>query len=197
MCSWCYAFKSVWEQLKTRLPENVDYQLVLGGLAPDNHEPMSTAMREQVQLSWHNIEKKCPHIRFNFDFWTQTTPIRSTYPSCRAVLSARMQSADLEQSLLREIQQAYYQQAQNPALDETLFACAETVGLDSVRFQQDYASAEIEQQLQAELSQTRLLNASVFPSLYLQIEKSIWPVAVDYQSASIILEEIEVLLSFA
>ncbi len=99
--------------------------------------------------------------------------------------------------MLEEIQTAYYQQAQNPALDDTLFACAQKMGLQLSQFKQDYTSALIEQQLQAELQLTRKLNVSSFPSLRLELGASVWPIAIDYRDEHKMLEKIDSLLELS
>jgi putative protein-disulfide isomerase len=194
MCSWCYAFKSVLKKLRQKLPSTIHFQTVIGGLAADSKEVMPEATQKMVQQAWHRIEKTCPEIKFNFEFWHKTTPIRSTYPACRALLAAKQQGLEFEAMMLAAIQTAYYQQAQNPALDETLFACAQQIGLQVSQFKQDYASAFIEQQLQAELQLTQKLKVSSFPSLRLELGTSIWPIAIDYRDEQVILEQLEQLL---
>ncbi len=120
MCSWCYAFKSVLKKLRDNLqttfqvkvsrsellPE-IHFQTVIGGLAPDTKEVMPEDIQKKVQHAWRSIEQKCPEIRFNFDFWHKTTPIRSTYPACRALLAAKQQGLQFEQRMLEAIQTAY------------------------------------------------------------------------------------------
>lgn len=190
MCSWCYAFKSVLKKLRQQLPTSIHFQTVIGGLAADTKEAMPKETQEMVQQAWHRIEKKCPDITFNFDFWHKTTPIRSTYPACRALLAAKQQGVKFEVLMLEAIQMAYYQKAQNPSLDDTLFLCAQQIGLQFPQFKQDYTSSFIEQQLQTELQLTQQLNVSSFPSLRLALETSIWPIAIDYHNEQTILEEI-------
>lgn len=191
MCSWCYAFKSVLTKLRQQLPTNLHFQTVIGGLAADSNEVMPEETQKMVQHAWHRIEKLCPEIQFNFDFWHQTTPIRSTYPACRALLAAKQQGLKYEEKMLEAIQTAYYQQAQNPSLDETLFGCAQQIGLQINPFQQDYSSQLIEQQLQAELQLTRKLQVSSFPSLRLKLGTSVWPITIDYHDEQPILAAIE------
>jgi putative protein-disulfide isomerase len=194
MCSWCYAFKSVLKKLRQKLPATIHFQTVIGGLAPDTKEAMPEETRQMVQQAWHRIEQKCPEIKFNFDFWHKTTPIRSTYPACRALLAAKQQDLKFEALMLEAIQTAYYQQSQNPSLDETLLACAQQIGLQLAQFEQDYASTFIEQQLQSELQLTQQLKVSSFPSLRLALGSSVWPIAIDYHHEQMILEQIDKLM---
>ena len=68
MCSWCWAFVPVWEQIKQQLPDNIEVRYLLGGLAPDSNEPMPSAMRSAISGYWKTIEQRVPGTRFNFDF---------------------------------------------------------------------------------------------------------------------------------
>lgn len=196
MCSWCYGFNRTLEDLISKLPSDVQFQKVLGGLAADSNTPMPLALQQQIQAGWRRIEARMPWVRFNFDFWTQTTPIRSTYPACRAVLAAATFGSDYAEQMTQKIQQQYYQAAQNPALDSVLLAAAVALGLDANAFSLVYHSPEIEQALQAELTLRDKLGVSSYPSLRLQTASgSIWPLGLDYSDAAIMLEEMQVLIA--
>jgi len=52
MCSWCWGFEKTWEQVKKALPDDINIQHILGGLAPDSSEIMSNEMREYIQKNW-------------------------------------------------------------------------------------------------------------------------------------------------
>ena len=45
MCSWCYAFRPVWEAIVAGLPDGVRVRRLLGDLAPDNDRPMPEELR--------------------------------------------------------------------------------------------------------------------------------------------------------
>lgn len=126
MCSWCWAFRPVWQAVTAALPDGVDTRLLLGGLTPDTDKPMPESMREYLQQTWRTIQVRVPSTRFNFDFWVRCKPRRSTYPACRAVIAARTQVPALETSMITAIQRAYYQGAMNPSDDDILLAPAGT-----------------------------------------------------------------------
>ncbi|SQH76486.1 conserved protein of unknown function [Shewanella benthica] len=122
MCSWCWGYAPTWNNLRAALKEsgiNVEYRL--GGLAPDSNEPMPDEMKAFLEQTWHKIAAELG-TEFNFDFWRQCQPRRSTYPACRATLIAREQG--LEQAMLDGIQQAYYLKAMNPSDLTTLISIA-------------------------------------------------------------------------
>ncbi|MFK5983922.1 MAG: hypothetical protein QM479_00650 [Pseudomonadota bacterium] len=91
MCSWCWVFSDTYLKFIQQLDKSIEVIRLLGGLAKDSDEPMTAETRTMVETAWHNIEKKIPAKKFNFDFWTLNTPRRSTYPACRAVIAARQQ----------------------------------------------------------------------------------------------------------
>ena len=129
-------------------------------------------------------------MKFNYDFWMINTPVRSTYPACRAVLAARQQGDDVEDKMIGAIQTAYYQKAKNPSLESTLLECALEVGLDANRFADDLTSNEIEEVLQNEIRKARKLGVISYPSLLLEHNGRLFPVTVDYLDHETMIREI-------
>lgn len=190
MCSWCYAFSCSWAALNLALPENIEVIYVLGGLAPDTSEPMSLDIQKHIQQAWRQIEQTVSGIQFNWSFWSQNQPIRSTYPACRAILAARKQRKEAMLPMLHAIQQAYYQHAQNPSLFTTLEQCAGKIGLDRKIFDEDLNSSGIMQALQHEIQLARRLGAHSFPALRLLHNGGIFPIKADYVNSQTMLNEI-------
>lgn len=196
MCSWCWGFKPNWQKLEKALPENIKVEYVLGGLAPDSDEPMPEPMRQMLQEVWQRISHTIPGTEFNFDFWTQNTPRRSTYPACRAVLTAKAQNADFEHPMITAIQHAYYLQAKNPSDDSTLIDLAGQIGCDVNLFKQSLNSQEIADALNADFSVAQRIGANSYPSLFLQAAgKAITPIALNYTDVTPMLAQIEALTS--
>jgi len=191
MCSWCWGYKPVWQQIVQSLEGKVDIQYVVGGLAPDSDTPMPPEMRQQIASYWQKIENFLG-TEFNYEFWTRCTPRRSTYPSCRAALAARKQSS--EQKMIAAIQSAYYLEAQNPSDDDVLIQCAKSIGLDVEKFEQDYYTAELNQEFIQELQFARSIGGNSFPSLFLETQTGVIELPIDYQSAQTTLEQIGRLL---
>ncbi len=190
MCSWCYAFGRSWDALLQDLPDCIEVVYLLGGLAPDTTEPMPIALQKTIQQAWQRIEQSVPGVRFNWEFWSRNTPIRSTYPACRAVLAARKQCAESEQKMVQAIQAAYYQRAKNPSLSATLLDCAEEIGLDVKSFAEDFVSAAIAQALQQEIQQARNMSVNSYPSLRLMHDNAVMPISIDYRNHQTMIDEI-------
>lgn len=190
MCSWCYAFQPALFALKNHLPCSVRLEKRVGGLAPDTTTVMPQDLQERIRQTWRRIERTVPGIRFNDDFWMLNTPIRSTYPACRAVLAAARQGADYEDAMILAIQTAYYRQAKNPALFSVLQECAAAISLDPDRFVQDMASESLNKKLQDQIGQARRWGVTTYPSLRLQHGKRIVPIAVNYLDYQAMLDDI-------
>lgn len=165
MCSWCWGFKATWDAMRERLAASVEIRYVLGGLAPESHEPMPLEMRESLEQTWQRVSEKTG-ARFNHAFWRDNTPKRSTYPACKAVLLAR--DAGKELQMITAIQQLYYQQAGNPSDYKALYPLAAELGLDSEAFQQAMHAEETERRLREEIIDAESLGAQGFPSLVLE-----------------------------
>ena len=191
MCSWCFGFTPTYKKLMDQLPENIILKRLVGGLAPDSDEPMPDTTREMVQQNWHRIEQKIPGTKFNFAFWENCEPRRSTYPSCRAVIAARMQDEAFDLAMTQAIQQAYYVKALNPSDDDVLMACAKEAGLDIKQFETDYFSAEVRHALYDEIRFCRSIGGNSFPSIIIFKDNRYFDVAIDYNQPEIMLEFIQ------
>ena len=190
MCSWCWGFSHTWNKVKNSLPSEINVQYILGGLAPDSSEVMPNEMREYIQMNWHKIEQKIPGVSFNYTFWDSCTPKRSTYPACRAVIAVKNQNSELEQTMVKTIQQAYYLDAKNPSEDDVLISLAKTLDLDIKQFTQDLNSEPTQQLLSNDIALMQSMGVSSFPSLVLQTTNRIKSITIDYNNPKLILNQI-------
>jgi putative protein-disulfide isomerase len=165
MCSWCWAFRPVWEQARARLPGGVRVERLLGGLAPDTDQPMPPELQAKISGIWRHIQTAVPGTRFNHEFWRRCQPRRSTYPACRAVIAALRQGAELEEPMILAIQRAYYLEARNPSDQGVLIDLAAELGLDARRFADELDSPAVQAELSRQIARSRELGATGFPSL--------------------------------
>ena len=194
MCSWCWGFEPTRARLFAALEGRLPIRRLLGGLAPDSDEPMPDAMRLGLQQTWRRIQQMIPGTRFNFDFWTDCAPRRSTYPANRAVIAARLQDEKYDLPMTQRIQRAYYLEARNPSDDDTLVELAADIGLDAGRFASDLVDTATQQMLLAEIQQARRMGIDSFPSLALAAgDGRVMPVRLDYTDAQAMLDQIEAL----
>ena len=190
MCSWCWAYKPTWQKILTKLPENLTIEYLLGGLAPDNDNPMSPETRNFVMDNWRRVQEKVPATEFNYEFWRLNIPKRSTYISCRAVISARIQNPKFERAMIDAIQYAYYLKAQNPSEETVLFDLAENIGLNIQAFKKDLNSLRVNNSLLKEIEFSRLMPISGFPSLVLSKNDTLTQIRINYINANFTINQI-------
>lgn len=191
MCSWCYGFSQVHDQLIEGLPAEVEIRRLVGGLAPDSDLPMPEPMRQMLQQTWARIEQTIPGTKFNFDFWNKCEPRRATYPACRAIIAAREQGEQFDLMMTRQIQQAYYLQARNPSDNDTLIELAVEIGLNAERFASDLVDPRIQQRLLDEINQARSIGIDSFPSLVLEQGGQYYRILSNYTNVDLILDQIK------
>lgn len=191
MCSWCWAFKPVYLRLKEILHDKIEIKPLLGGLAADTQEPMSDEIRAYLIKTWKTIQQRIPDCEFNFDFWSQSGLIRHTYPACRAVIAARLQQQSAGDDMITAIQQAYYLQARNTALDGVLIELAGEIGLNVKKFTKALNARKTQQLLLDEVNLCRQMSVSSFPTLILDIDNCQWKIPIDYLDANAIIKCID------
>lgn len=179
------------DRLFASLPDGVRVNKSVGGLAPDSDAPMPDNLRIALPRAWQKIHDMLG-TEFNFDFWTECEPRRSTYPACRAVLAAGKQ--DRYDQMTDAIQRAYYLRAMNPSDLETLQLLAEELGLDRDRFAADIRSSGVEADLQRQVEFARQSPIDGFPSLVLELDGSMVSITRDYKDHLPTLEHVERML---
>lgn len=219
MCSWCWGFKPCWDELKRLLAAELGDSLLIvplvGGLAPDTDVTMPAEQQATITNTWKTITQQLG-TRFNFDFWSDNTPRRSTYMSCRAVLAAEAQKASAGEDMLLRIQEAYYLKALNPSDTSTLVQLAADMGLDVQLFREALSSRDLQVSLRQTFRLVRRLPIQGFPSLVFvrphadysqtipiqpadillgldQEQLSVTPVSVDYRDPAPMFEAIKAL----
>ncbi len=194
MCSWCYGFRTVFDQLRAKLPENITIDYVMGGLAPDNDEPMPEETQQYVQSQWKLVEQQTA-ATFNWNFWAECKPRRSTYPACRAVIAAGQQGKEYRLPMIHAIQDAYYQRALNPSDRSTLIQMAEEINQDKTEFETSLTSAETEQQLQDNFKLRQQLGVNSFPSICLVHNDKVFQLKHSYINAENLLKQIQTIIT--
>jgi len=192
MCSWCWAFRPVLARVVDGLPPGVACERLLGGLAPDDDAPMPTEMRRALEGTWRRIETLVPGTRFDYTFWRDAEPRRSTFRSCRAVIAAREQDAAHEVPMIEAIQRAYYLEARNPSDRDVLIDLAKSIGADAARFAVALDDPRVHAALATERELSGALGVQGFPGLVLVTEADdgrarAQPLAVDYHDADVVL----------
>lgn len=187
MCSWCYAFSPTWKKILDNLPSDIKVVYVHGGLAPISTNTMPNDMQMMLQGVWKQIHQLVG-TTFNFDFWTNCTPRRSTYLSCQAAIAARRQGKEYE--MIAAIQQQYYLNAKNPSNRDTLEDAAKMISLDMDKFCKDLESDVVISTLHEDFKMRDKIKVHSFPSLVLKYKNNYFPIKIEYNNHETMLNHI-------
>jgi putative protein-disulfide isomerase len=179
MCSWCWGFKPVLEQVDQEYPE-LQRVTVMGGLRGDSDQPMSDELAQLVQGAWRRIERATGQP-FNHELWQRHRPLATTLPACRAVLAARLLDPQREWRYMVGMFQAYFTRALDPTQRGTYLDVADQTGLDLPAFESQLDSPAVELALQQDLQLTRKFGITGFPSVVLSLGSDHYLVSPGYQ----------------
>ncbi|MGB5446792.1 MAG: DsbA family protein [Psychromonas sp.] len=194
MCSWCWAHLPVWQKFEACLVDLVPVHYVLGGLAPDCDHPMPAEQQKAIAGYWQKINNLLG-TPFNFNFWSENIPRRSTYPACRAVIAASWQNKMHEMN--SAVQKAYYLRAMNPSDVETHLILAEELGLNIDQFKADLSSAKLADEFKRQLTLAGNLPIQGFPSMVLKHQGKSYPIELDYKDYRGALAQVKTILAIA
>lgn len=192
MCSWCYGFSPEMSKALDSLSENVDFQLVMGGLRPYNTETMAD-LGDFLQHHWEDVNKRSGQP-FSFEILKEKTFVYDTEPACRAVALMRELKPEAEFEFFKKIQSEFYKENKNTNLSETFAKLAEEYGFDKTDFTQKFESEEFKEKVKKDFTYSQSVGVQSFPTLVLQSGDDMYLVAQGYVDAETIIEKCEKIL---
>ncbi len=181
MCSWCWGFSPVLDEIRENYQDRVTIQLMLGGLRPGNTERFDESRRAYILQHWHAVRERTGQP-FNFEFHMGPRFTYDTEPAARAVLVMRQLAHQKEWGFLRNIQEAFYVKNADVTKLDILMEVAEKLGLDGVQFRQTFQDPQTKQMLWEEFDQARQLGVNGFPTLLSRQGDSVDTLMYGYQS---------------
>ena len=107
MCSWCWGFSPVFDEIVQRYEGRVRVNILVGGLRPGNTQPFDVRQRDYVLQHWKAVHKRTGQP-FEFSFHMPPDFTYDTEPPSRALKVVRRLAPAKERDYLKAIQQAFY-----------------------------------------------------------------------------------------
>lgn len=159
MCSWCWGFAPVIEQIARRLPVT----LAMGVLGYGQN-PMRPQDKVAVREHWDHVHALTGQP-FDYRFFDRAAFVYDTEPACRAVTVVRALRPELALAYLARLQRAFYTEDRDVTQPAELARLAAGLGVDSARFADDLASPGTRAALADEYAQTASLGVTGYPTL--------------------------------
>jgi putative protein-disulfide isomerase len=163
MCSWCWGFAPVIQQVRETFSD-LPIQMLMGGLSPGNTQIMDDAAKQEIKKHWQHVNEASGQP-FDYDFFQRTDFIYDTEPASRAVIACFRLDSSKALAFLKHLQQAFYKLNQDITSSSQLIELAKEFGLDKAEFKRLLDDPETSRITQLSFDYARHLQVSGFPTL--------------------------------
>jgi putative protein-disulfide isomerase len=164
MCSWCYGFSPVIDQIRQAYGRALPIRVVMGGLRPGTDTPMTEDAKRQVVGHWSHVHE-ASGLPFDPAVLDREGFIYDTDPAARAVVVVRREGQELAARYLAAAQRAFYAENREVTSGEVLADLAEEFGLDRVAFLDAWNSEEAKQETWRDYAVSQRAGVTGFPTL--------------------------------
>ena len=162
MCSWCWGFHPIMEELRKNHSDKYKFTLVVGGLRTTGQMEWNSQSKAYLLQNWNNVSSKTGQT-FTHTLLNKEAFDYNTYPSCKAVITVReLWGEDAAFTYLSAIQKAFYTKGEDITSLDNLTGY---VTQDQKEFLDFYTSERAEVLMQHDFSKARSMGANAFPSV--------------------------------
>lgn len=164
MCSWCYGFSPVIDQIRRAYGDALPIRVVMGGLRPGTDTPMTPEAKRQVAGHWTHVHE-ASGLPFDPSVLDRDGFIYDTDPAARAVVVVRRQGEDVAARYLGAAQRAFYAENLDVTSGEVLADLAADFGLDRDDFLAAWSSDDARQETWRDYAISQRAGVTGFPTL--------------------------------
>jgi len=164
MCSWCYGFSPVIEEVRRNFGRALPVRVMMGGLRPGTERPMDEAAKREVLSHWTHVHE-ATGLPFDEGALDREGFVYDTDPGARAVVVIRRQSQELAVSYLARAQRAFYAEGRDVTSGEVLADLAEELGFDRESFLDQWSAEEAKQETWRDYAISQRAGVTAFPTL--------------------------------
>ena len=184
MCSWCWGFNPVLQQvLKQAQAAGIKVTVRVGGLRTGEQALLDKSKRDYILQHWRSVAEATGQP-FAFEQAMPSGFLYNTEPACRALVVARQLDESLLFRFLDSLQQAFYQDAQDITQPSVLRELAVQAGYDTEAFCNIFDAAATQDATQAEFAWVSNLAVRGFPTLLAQHQQQFALITNGYQPYS-------------
>jgi len=164
MCSWCYGFSPVIDEIRAAYGRALPIRVIMGGLRPGTEKPMTAAAKREVIGHWNHVHE-ASGLPFDPAVLDREGFIYDTDPAARAVVVARRESEELAARYLAAAQRAFYSENRDVTSAEVLGDLAAEFGLDRDAFLAAWSTEEAKQETWRDYALSQRAGVTGFPTL--------------------------------
>lgn len=164
MCSWCYGFSPVIEQIRRTYGDALPIRVVMGGLRPGTETPITKARADELVSHWVHVTE-ATGLPFDRAVLDRPGFCYDTDPAARATVIVRRQGEDVAVRYLGAAQRAFYAENRDVTQPEVLADLAADYGFDRDAFLRDWESEEAKQETWRDYAISQRAGVTGFPTL--------------------------------
>lgn len=183
LCGWCYGFHPVMEKLAGRFSDDLDIEVIAGGLAVgENVQPISEGF-DYIPAASKQVES-VTGISFGEPFYLlakEGSYIYNSEPSCMAQTVMNELAPGHALSFAGMMQEAIFKHGKNLNRWETFAELFEKFSVDVAEAKKRYQSESIKQKTRQHFEWCKDNGASAFPTLLLKIGEEVGVMSRGYR----------------
>jgi putative protein-disulfide isomerase len=164
MCSWCYGFSPVIDDIRRAYGDALPIRVVMGGLRPGTETTMTPEAAKEIAGHWNHVHE-ASGLPFDPSLISRGDFVYDTDPAARAVVVVRREGQDVALKFLGAAQRAFYGEARDITSGEVLADLAADFGLDRTRFLEDWATEEAKAETWRDYAVSQRAGVTGFPTL--------------------------------
>jgi putative protein-disulfide isomerase len=164
MCSWCYGFGPVMQQIAGHFEGRLPVRLVMGGLRAGNREPMRDKDRDYIRGAWKAVHEASGQP-FDEAFFDRETFTYDTEPACRAVVTMRRLAPEKALAFKSRVSAAFYAENRDVTDDDVLADIGAEAGLDRAAFRAELVSEDCRNETFGDFLMAKQSGVEGFPLL--------------------------------
>ena len=164
MCSWCYAFSPVIDDIRRAFGRHLPIQLVMGGLRPGTDTQMATKAKSDLVGHWHHITE-ATGLPFDGAVLDDPEFRYDTDPAARAVVWVRRHDPDRALTFLAELQSGFYAQVRDITRLMTLADMVAQAGFNRDAFLADFETGDLKNETWSDYATSQRAGVTGFPTL--------------------------------
>ena len=164
MCSWCYGFSPVIEQVRQAYGRALPIRVVMGGLRPGTDKAMTDKAKTEIAGHWHHVHE-ASGLPFDAAVLQREGFIYDTDPAARAVVVVRREGEELALRYLAATQRAFDAENRDVTSGDVLADLAAEFGLDRAAFLAAWSTEEAKSETWRDYAMSQRAGVTGFPTL--------------------------------
>lgn len=192
MCSWCYGIAGELEQVREKYDDELNFELVMGGLRPYNTQTM-VELKDFLSHHWEAVHEASGQP-FTYGILDDQEMTYDTEPPARATVVVRQLQPNKEFAFFHEVQKLFYLHNKNTHLSESYHDILTTLEIDTKEFDKLFESDEMKELVRKDFERAGEMGVQGFPTLVLQQGDQLTLIANGYASYEDMAQRIEKLI---